>query len=60
MNVIKVRNKFEISEFHQIVYTLYKNQKNWIPHLKQDVESVFNPKQNFEHIDRDKDCRFCD
>jgi len=21
---------------------------------------MFNPKQNFEHIDRDKDCRFCD
>ena len=21
---------------------------------------MFNPKQNFEHIDKDKDCRFCD
>jgi len=49
MDIIKVRNKFEISEFHQIVYTLYKNQKNWIPHLKQDVESVFNPKKNSYH-----------
>ena len=45
MNIIKVRNKFEISEFHKLVYTLYKEQKNWIPHIEQDVETVFNPKK---------------
>ena len=46
MDIIKVRNKFEISEFHKIAYTLYKDQKSWIPHIKQDVESVFNSKRN--------------
>ena len=49
MNVIKVRNKFEISEFHLIPHQLYKNEKNWIPHIKQDVEGVFNPKKNPLH-----------
>ena len=49
MNIIKVRNKFEISEFHKLVYTLYKEQKNWIPHIEQDVETVFNPKKNPYH-----------
>ena len=49
MNVIKVRNKFEISEFHLIPHQLYKNEKNWIPHIKQDVEGVFNPKKNPFH-----------
>jgi len=49
MNIIKVRNKFEISEFHRIVHILYKNQKNWIPHIKQDVESIFNPQKNPYH-----------
>ena len=49
MKIIKVRNKFEITEFHQIVYNLYKNQKNWIPHIKQDVESIFNPEKNSYH-----------
>ena len=49
MDIIKVRNKFEISEFHKIAYTLYKDQKNWIPHIKQDVESVFNSKRNSHH-----------
>ena len=30
--------------------------------LKLDTifRDMFNPKQNFEHIDKDKDCRFCD
>ena len=51
MNIIKVRNKFEISEFHQITYTLYNNEKNWIPHITQDVESVFDPKKNPYHKD---------
>ena len=49
MDIIKVRNKFEISEFHQITHRLYKNEKKWIPHIKQDVESVFNPKRNSYH-----------
>ena len=51
MNIIKVRNKFEISEFHQITHRLYKNEKKWIPHIKQDVESVFNPLTNSYHKD---------
>ncbi len=51
MNIIKVRNKFEISEFHQITYTLYNNDQNWIPHIRQDLESVFDPKINSYHKD---------
>ena len=49
MNIIKVRNKSEISEFHKLVYILYKEQKYWIPHIKQDVEAVFNPQKNSYH-----------
>jgi len=49
MNIIKVRNKFEIAEFHNIVYKIYKHKKNWIPHIKQDVESVFNSLKNSHH-----------
>ena len=51
MDIIKVRNKFEISEFHQITHTLYNNIANWIPHIRQDVESVFNPLKNSYHKD---------
>ena len=49
MNIIKVRNKFEISEFHKITHTLYKKEKMWIPHVKQEVEAVFNPIKNSYH-----------
>ena len=49
MDIKKVRNKSEISEFHKLVYTLYKEQKNWIPHIEQDVETVFNPQKNSYH-----------
>jgi len=53
MNIIKVRNKFEISEFHQITNQLYEDDKNWIPHIQQDVESVFNPSKNSYHKNGD-------
>ena len=46
MDIIKVRNKFEISEFHKITHTLYKKEKMWIPHVKQEVEAIFNIKKN--------------
>ena len=49
MNIIKVRNKFEISEFHKLTYTLYKKETMWIPHIKQEVEAVFNPSKNSYH-----------
>ena len=49
MNIIKVRNKYEISEFHNIVHTLYQNEPSWIPHIKQEIEAVFNPQKNPYH-----------
>ena len=49
MNIIKVRNKYEISEFHNIVHKLYKNEPSWIPHIKQEIEAVFNPQKNPYH-----------
>ena len=49
MDIIKVLNKSQIEEFHNVVHTIYKDEKNWIPHIKQDVETVFNPKRNSYH-----------
>ena len=49
MKIIEVSTLSDIAEFHNLVYVLYKNQKNWIPHIKQDVESVFDPKKNSYH-----------
>ena len=51
MDIIKVINKYDISEFHNLVFYLYKEDKNWIPHITQEVESVFNPQKNSFHKD---------
>ena len=39
------------TEFHQLPFTIYKNDPNWVPHLKQDIEGVFDSKKNkfFRH-----------
>ncbi|MDT8412101.1 MAG: hypothetical protein RQ875_06565 [Vicingaceae bacterium] len=38
-----------IQQFHQLPYSIYKNDNNWIPHIKQDVEKVFDPTKNKAH-----------
>jgi len=49
MDIIKVINNSQIEEFHKLVHSLYKEDKNWIPHIKQDIETVFNPQKNSYH-----------
>ena len=45
MKIVEVSNKSDIKKFHQLPYFIYKNDPNWIPHIKQEVEAVFNPKK---------------
>ena len=51
MKIIEVNSKKTIKQFHQLPFQIYKNDKNWIPHIQQEVEAVFTPKQNkfFRH-----------
>lgn len=51
MKITEVNNSSTIAEFHKVPFVIYKNDKNWIPHLKQDIEKVFDPSKNkaFEH-----------
>jgi hypothetical protein len=46
MKLIEVKTKQEIAEFHKVPFIIYKDDKNWIPHLKQDVEKVFDKNKN--------------
>ncbi|MEM7162286.1 MAG: hypothetical protein AAF487_07570 [Bacteroidota bacterium] len=46
MHISKVSNRATIAEFHGIHVQLAEKNKSWIPHLKQDIEKVFNPKKN--------------
>lgn len=49
MQIIEVKDSKTIKEFLNLPYKIYQNDKNWIPHLKQDIEKVFNPEQNKAH-----------
>ena len=49
MNISTISTKKDIKEFHQLPYIVNKDNKNWIPHIKQEVESVFNAEKNFFH-----------
>lgn len=46
MQVVKVIDKKQVDAFHQLPYSIYKNDKNWIPPLRMMVESIFDPDKN--------------
>ena len=45
MTIIEVNSKKTIQQFHQLPFQIYKNDKNWIPHIQQEVEAVFTKKK---------------
>ena len=49
MNISVISTKKDVKEFHQLPFIINKNNKYWIPHIKQDVESIFDPDKNFFH-----------
>lgn len=51
MQVIEVTTPAHVKAFHKVPFIIYKNDKVWIPHLKQDVEKIFDQNQNkfFRH-----------
>ena len=46
MQLIEVNSAKLIRSFHQIPFELYKNDPHWIPHIKQDIEKVFDRNKN--------------
>ena len=46
MQLVEVNRKRTIKSFHQLPFKLYKNNKVWVAHLRQDIESVFDKKKN--------------
>lgn len=46
MEIIEVKDAKEIAEFHKLPFMIYKNDPNWIPHLKQDVEKIYDREKN--------------
>lgn len=46
MRIELVQNKKQISEWMGLPQRIYMEDPNWIPHLRQDIEKVFDPKAN--------------
>ena len=46
MQLVEVNTKRTIKSFHQLPFKLYKNNKVWVAHLRQDIESVFDKNKN--------------
>ena len=46
MNLIEVNDKNTINSFHELSYTIYKNDNNWTPPLRMMVESLFDKQKN--------------
>lgn len=46
MQLIEVNSPETIRAFHKVPFLIYKNNPTWIPHLKQDVEKIFDRKKN--------------
>lgn len=46
MQLIEVNNSLTAKEFLEVPRIIYKNDPNWISHLEQDIEAVFDQGKN--------------
>jgi GNAT superfamily N-acetyltransferase len=46
MQIQRVSEKTAENEWHQVPRIIYANDPNWIPHLRQDIEKIFDPSLN--------------
>lgn len=46
MNIVKVQDDPSALDFLRVPIRIYRNDPNWIRPLDQDIESIFDPKQN--------------
>ncbi len=46
MELLEVVDRPTEREWLQVPWSIYRDDPNWIPHLKQDIEKVFDPRRN--------------
>lgn len=46
MRIVEVTDKRTLEDWTRLPWRIYAQDANWIPHLKQDVEKVFDPAKN--------------
>ena len=56
MQIIEVVNKKDWQLFHKVVHRVYKEDGNWIAHVENDINDVFNPEKNKAYLNGDAKC----
>jgi hypothetical protein len=46
MRAVKVQDKSTINTFHKVPDVIYANDDNYIAHIRQDIEKIFDTKKN--------------
>lgn len=46
MNLVEAKDPGTLRDWMRLPWRIYRNDANWIPHLKQDIEKVFDPERN--------------
>jgi hypothetical protein len=49
-HIKEVVSQQDIKAFHLLPFKIYKEDPNWIPHIKQEVEGVFDKKTFLTYI----------
>jgi hypothetical protein len=46
MKIVEATEGKALHDWMRVPWRIYADDKNWVPHLKQDVEKVFDPTKN--------------
>jgi GNAT superfamily N-acetyltransferase len=46
MRAIEVTDRNTLNMWHKVPSIIYANDPNWIPHLRQDIDKIFDPAKN--------------
>lgn len=58
MRAVEVRNKSTLNAFHKAPKIIYAQDKNYIAHLRQDIDKIFDPGKNKLYKDGGKSERW--
>lgn len=42
----KIENKTQVNAFHELPFLIYKDDPNWIPPFRFEIENIFDPEKN--------------
>ncbi|MBL7923515.1 MAG: hypothetical protein JNL88_04885 [Bacteroidia bacterium] len=46
MKLTEVKSPAQVDIFHRVPFRIYKDDPNWVPHLRQDIDKLFDPQKN--------------